>query len=109
MSKLTKSHGRKSISATLKPRDLMGETPRLKGAWMAKIVTLLRSIRLKDSFENFLSPEQEALKLAKFLAPTPVSMSYLEDWADHPEGSAGAILEFLEVPHVCWATGQPKG
>ena len=40
MTKLQKSHGRKTISATLKPRDLMGETPRLKGAWMAKIVTL---------------------------------------------------------------------
>ena len=35
-----KSHGRKTISATHTPRDLMGETPRLKGAWTAKIITL---------------------------------------------------------------------
>ena len=66
---------------------------------------LLRSIRLKDSFKefhdrfpDFLSPVQEAQKLAHFLAPTPVAMSYLEDWADHPEGPAGAILELLDVP-----------
>lgn len=35
-----KSHGRLSISASIKPRDLMAETPRLKGAWCARIVTL---------------------------------------------------------------------
>ncbi|GFE65204.1 tRNA (guanosine(37)-N1)-methyltransferase TrmD [Litoreibacter roseus] len=36
----SKSHGRLSISASARPRDLMGETPRLKGAWTAKIITL---------------------------------------------------------------------
>ena len=35
-----KSHGRLSASASLKPRDLMAETPRLKGAWTARIITL---------------------------------------------------------------------
>lgn len=35
-----KSHGRLSISASLKPRDLIEERPRLNGAWMARIVTL---------------------------------------------------------------------
>jgi len=35
-----RSHGRMSISANLKPRDLMEETPRLKGAWCAKVLTL---------------------------------------------------------------------
>lgn len=37
---LTKSHGRKSISASIQPSDLMGETPRLKNAWQVKIITL---------------------------------------------------------------------
>ncbi|MEM7472065.1 MAG: tRNA (guanosine(37)-N1)-methyltransferase TrmD [Pseudomonadota bacterium] len=37
--KLSKSHGRKSISASLQPRDLMAES-KLKGAWTAKIITL---------------------------------------------------------------------
>ena len=35
-----KSHGRLQASASLKPRDLMAEQPRLKGAWTAKIITL---------------------------------------------------------------------
>lgn len=35
-----KSHGRLTISASDKPRDLMTHTPRLKGAWTAKVVTL---------------------------------------------------------------------
>jgi tRNA (guanine37-N1)-methyltransferase len=35
-----RSHGRKTISVTLKPQDLMAPTPRLKGAWTAKVLTL---------------------------------------------------------------------
>ncbi|MDE3029521.1 MAG: tRNA (guanosine(37)-N1)-methyltransferase TrmD [Paracoccaceae bacterium] len=35
-----KSHGRLSISASVKPRELMSDTPRMKGAWTAKIITL---------------------------------------------------------------------
>ncbi|WP_095588446.1 tRNA (guanosine(37)-N1)-methyltransferase TrmD [Actibacterium ureilyticum] len=35
-----RSHGRLSISASLQPRDLMAERPRLRGAWTAKIITL---------------------------------------------------------------------
>ncbi|MEY3003805.1 MAG: hypothetical protein RLZZ491_981 [Pseudomonadota bacterium] len=36
----TKSHGRLAISASVTPRELMRDTPRLKGAWCAKVVTL---------------------------------------------------------------------
>ncbi len=35
-----KSHGRKSIRATLQPRELVTPTPTLKGAWAAHIITL---------------------------------------------------------------------
>lgn len=35
-----KSHGRKSIRPSLKPRDLMGETPQLAHAWHAHLITL---------------------------------------------------------------------
>lgn len=35
-----KSHGRLAISASVKPRELMSDTPRLKGAWCARIITL---------------------------------------------------------------------
>jgi len=40
MSTPSKSHGRKTISASFTPRDLMEEPTRLKGAWAAKIITL---------------------------------------------------------------------
>ncbi len=35
-----KSHGRLSISATAKPRELMTERPELAGAWQARVITL---------------------------------------------------------------------
>lgn len=35
-----KSHGRLSISPTLKPRELMTDTPELAGIWKAKVITL---------------------------------------------------------------------
>lgn len=35
-----KSHGRLAISASLKPRELMGDDPHLQGAWVARIITL---------------------------------------------------------------------
>ncbi|MDE0588525.1 tRNA (guanosine(37)-N1)-methyltransferase TrmD [Halocynthiibacter sp. C4] len=40
MTKPNKSHGRLSIGATLRPRELMTDTPRLAKTWTAKIVTL---------------------------------------------------------------------
>ena len=36
----TKSHGRLSMQASAKPRDLMQETRVIKGAWTARIITL---------------------------------------------------------------------
>ena len=36
----SKSHGRKSTTASLKPRDLMDQNPRLAGVWTAQIITL---------------------------------------------------------------------
>ena len=35
-----KSQGRLAISASLKPRELMGDDPLLQGAWVARIITL---------------------------------------------------------------------
>ncbi|MFD1911595.1 tRNA (guanosine(37)-N1)-methyltransferase TrmD [Halodurantibacterium flavum] len=40
MTDAPKSHGRLSISASIKPRELMTDTPRIKGAWTARIITL---------------------------------------------------------------------
>ncbi|MCT8330213.1 tRNA (guanosine(37)-N1)-methyltransferase TrmD [Albidovulum sediminis] len=36
-----RSHGRLAISASLRPRELMTDTPMLRGAWRARIITLL--------------------------------------------------------------------
>lgn len=36
-----KSHGRKSIAASLKPRELMDDAPDLARAWTAQVITLL--------------------------------------------------------------------
>lgn len=37
----TKSHGRKSISATLKPRELITTNPSLAGVWRAQVISLV--------------------------------------------------------------------
>jgi len=39
-SQASKSHGRKSIAATVKPRELMTHTPDLAGVWKAQVITL---------------------------------------------------------------------
>ena len=36
-----RSHGRKSIAPTLRPRELMSDTPDLAGVWTAQVITLL--------------------------------------------------------------------
>ncbi|MFD1344593.1 tRNA (guanosine(37)-N1)-methyltransferase TrmD [Litorisediminicola beolgyonensis] len=41
MSDTARSHGRKSIHASLKPRDLMSEDSDLVGVWKAQVITLL--------------------------------------------------------------------
>ncbi len=40
-SPLQKSHGRKTIRPTLKPRELMEQTPDLARVWKAQVITLL--------------------------------------------------------------------
>ena len=36
-----RSHGRKSIRASLRPRELITPTPEIAGAWTARVITLL--------------------------------------------------------------------
>ena len=38
--KKPRSHGRIAVSASLKPRELMTNTPRIAGTWTAKVITL---------------------------------------------------------------------
>ena len=44
-----RSHGRKAIRQTFKPRELMTHTPELAGVWRAQIITLF-----PDSFPGVL-------------------------------------------------------
>jgi len=44
MTRKSKSHGRKSISASAAPRELMSGPPRLAGAWTARLITLLPEV-----------------------------------------------------------------
>lgn len=39
-SRAMKSHGKIAVSASLKPRELMTDTPRYAGVWTAKVITL---------------------------------------------------------------------
>ena len=63
----SKSHGRKSITASLKPRDLMDQNPRLAGVWTAQIITLF-----PDAFPGVLgeSLTGRALKDRKWALDT---------------------------------------
>ncbi|MEC3860779.1 tRNA (guanosine(37)-N1)-methyltransferase TrmD [Mesobacterium sp. TK19101] len=67
MTDTPKSHGRKSITASLKPRDLMAEQPVLAKAWHAQIVTLF-----PDAFPGVLglSLTGRALKEEKWQLET---------------------------------------
>ena len=62
-----RSHGRKSISVSLKPRELMSHNPRLAGVWTARIITLF-----PDAFPGVLgeSLTGKALKDGKWQIET---------------------------------------
>ena len=45
MSDTPRSHGRKSIRATMTPRELITPTPELAGVWTARVITLLPQAR----------------------------------------------------------------
>jgi len=66
---------------------------------------LLRSIRLKDDFDTFRArfpaltgPAEEAIRMRGALSPIPVMVAALEDFADHREGPAAAVLDFVGIP-----------
>lgn len=44
MTDASRSHGRKAIRASLKPRELITPTPQLKSAWTAQVITLFPEV-----------------------------------------------------------------
>ena len=81
-------------------------TLRDRDSWLASIHGhLLRSIRLDEDLDAFRAgfrqlPDLRAdvSRIATALSPIPVHISWLEDYADQPEGPAGAILDLTEFP-----------
>lgn len=75
---------------------------------------LLRSIRLQDDLSEFTrrfpklpSPAEEARQLAAFLDPLPVMTIRLEQFYEHPEGPAAALLDLLDIPPALRQTLTP--
>lgn len=92
--KPSKSHGRLSISASLKPRDLMSDTPRLKNAWTAKIITLF-----PEAFPGVLGASltgkalQEGLWALETIDLRPFGIGKHRNVDDTPAGGgAGMVL-----------------
>ena len=97
-----KSHGRKSITTSLKPRDLMDQNPRLSGVWTAQIITLF-----PDAFPGVLgeSLTGRALKDRKWALET-IDLRRFGDGKhrnvdDTPAGGgAGMVLRADVVGHA---------
>lgn len=84
-------------------------TTRDREDWMRSVYGhLLRSIHLatdytkfRDGFANLPGPQADAHQIATSIAPIPVHTARLEDYADHREGPAAAVLDILRIPeHV---------
>ena len=90
-------------------------TTREREAWIESVYGhLLRSIRLRDDFDRFRArfpslagPEEEARRMAGALAPVPVVTARLEDYADHREGPAAALLDLVGLPEGLRARLKP--
>src|SRR3989338_6357338 len=101
--KTLKSHGRLSISASLKPRDLMEEPFRVKGAWKAKIITLF-----PDAFPGVLglSLTGKALDMGLWALETidlrPFGIGKHLNVDDTPAGGgAGMVLRADGLTMLC--------
>ena len=106
MTDAPKSFGRKSISASLKPRDLIDHNPRLAGAWAAQVITLF-----PDAFPGVLgeSLTGKALKDGLWTLDTTDLRRFGEgkhrNVDDTPAGGgAGMVLRADVMGHAIDAT-----
>lgn len=80
-------------------------TRELEG-WLRSVYGhMLRSIRIRDDYPGFrarlakvLGPAAEAEIMCDYLAPMPVRIALLEDFAENRLGQSAALLEFACVP-----------
>ncbi|WP_321829914.1 hypothetical protein [Thalassovita sp.] len=64
-------------------------------------------MRFSDLFPTNFDLRKDAEKIAKALAPTPVHIRALEDYADHRQGPAAMILDLMGVPADVMASLPP--
>ena len=107
-----RSHGRKSISATLRPRDLMGEPPRLARVWTARVITLF-----PEAFPGVLgeSLTGKALKEEAWALETidlrPFGIGKHKNVDDTPAGGGAGMVIRADVlgPAIDEALARAKG
>ncbi|OYX43032.1 MAG: tRNA (guanosine(37)-N1)-methyltransferase TrmD [Rhodobacterales bacterium 32-67-9] len=107
-----RSHGRLAISASIKPRELMTATPRIKGAWCAKIVTLF-----PDAFPGTLGLSltgkalQEGLWALETIDFRPFGIGKHRNVDDNPAGGGAGMVLRADVVAAALdeaAIGTPK-
>ena len=94
MTDTPRSHGRKAIRPTFKPRELMTPTPELAGVWRAQIITLF-----PDAFPGVLGASltgkalQEGLWQMETIDLRPFGETKHRNVDDTPAGGgAGMVL-----------------
>lgn len=92
--KPAKSHGRLAIAASATPRELMRDTPRLQGAWCARVITLF-----PEAFPGILGLSltgkalQEGLWALETVDLRPLGIGRHRNVDDNPAGGgAGMVL-----------------
>lgn len=107
-----KSHGRLAISASIKPRELMTATPRIKGAWCAKVITLF-----PDAFPGTLGLSltgkamQEGLWALETIDLRPFGIGKHRNVDDNPAGGGAGMVLRADVVAAALdeaAIGTPK-
>ncbi len=105
----TKSHGRLSIGASLKPRELMTDRPQLKHSWTAKIVTLF-----PDAFPGVLGESLTGKALEQGLwRLEPIDLRAFgkgkhRDVDDTPAGGGAGMVIRADVLGEALETALPK-
>ena len=105
---LTRSHGRLAVRPTLKPRELMSETPDIAGAWRAKVITLF-----PEAFPGVLgqSLTGRALQEGKWaLEPIdlrPFGLGKHKDVDDTPAGGGAGMVLRADVVGAAFDAARP--
>lgn len=108
MTDKSKSHGRLSISASARPRELMTDRPDLKGAWKAKIITLF-----PDAFPGVLGESltgkalQDGLWQLETIDLRPFGEGRHKNVDDTPAGGGAGMV--LRADVLDRALGQAAG